>query len=241
MKEYAENIRFKLNNPAEEAYKVLRTNIQFYELDKKFKTLAITSYSPGEGKTTTAVYLAVSMAKSGEKVLLVDADMRKPVLMKQLAGSSYKGLSNILAGNAALDETVNATSVNGFNFITCGVKPPNPVEMLESQEFEKFLKSVSEKFDVVIIDTPPLGSVIDSAIIASKTDGVLIVIKPNIVRRENVEMVKEQLEKVNARILGVVLNNMSKQEYKSYYSGFDYYGNGRKYRKEWIKQLKSSK
>ncbi len=231
----------KLNNPAEEAYKVLRTNLSFYGLNKAIKTIAITSYSPSEGKTTTCINLSISMAKSGMKVLYVDADLRKPMLMKNLGSNDFEGLSNYLSGHAELNEIIHSTDIEGFFYIPCGVKPFDPAALLNTERFDKFLEAVQKDYDMTIIDTPPLGSVIDCSIIASKTDGILLVIKPNTVRYKHALMVKEQLEKSNARILGVVLNSVEQRSYKDYYSNYDYYGTKRKYAKGWFKNLVGSK
>lgn len=228
----------KLCAPAEEAYKVLRTNIRFCELDTKIKSLTITSYSPGEGKTATSVNLAVSMAQSGMKVLLVDADLRKPMLHKNPARSSIKGLSNYISGYAILDEIINSTDTPGLYYIASGAKPVNPAELIGSRRFDDFLKTVKEEYDMVIIDTPPLGSVIDCAIVAPKTDGTLIVIEPHRVKNRNARMLKEQLERAGARILGVVLNKVPGRDYKKAYRGYDYYGRRSRHLKGWFKRLR---
>lgn len=233
--------RKKLNNPAEEAYKVLRTNLSFYGLNKAIKVIAVTSYKPNEGKSTTCINLSISMAKTGTKVLYVDADLRKPMLMKDLGSNDFTGLSNYLSGHADLNEIIHNTDINGFYYIPCGVKPFDPAELLNSEKFDVFLNEIKQKFEMIIIDTPPLGSVIDCSIIAAKTDGVLLVIKPNSVKYKNVLMVKDQLEKTNARILGVVLNGMNQRDYKNYYNSYDYYGNKRKYAKGWLRNLIGSK
>ena len=153
------NISEEKNEIVDEAYNVLRTNIQFCETEKAIKVITITSYGPGEGKSTISLNLAISMAKSGMKVLLVDADLRKPMMLKTLRRIDFKGLSNYILGRSTMDEIINKTNIKGFNFITCGVKPPNPVEIIDSTKFSEFLNKVKEQFDMVIIDTPPLGSV----------------------------------------------------------------------------------
>ncbi|HYE11166.1 MAG TPA: CpsD/CapB family tyrosine-protein kinase [Patescibacteria group bacterium] len=231
----------KLNNPAEEAYKVLRTNLNFYGLNHALKTIAVTSYRPNEGKTTTCINLSISIAESGMKALYVDADLRKPMLMKDLGSNDFEGLSNYLSGHTGIEEIIHSTDIDGFFYIPCGVKPFNPTELLNSERFDDFLIFVQQHFDMIIIDTPPLGSVIDSSIIAAKTDGTLIVIKPNTVKYKNALMLKEQLEKSNARILGVVLNGVKNRDYKGYYNSYDYYGSKRKYAKGWLKNLIRSK
>jgi capsular exopolysaccharide synthesis family protein len=235
------NVFEKLKQPAEEAYKVLRANLSFYGLNKPIKTIAITSYSPNEGKTTTSINLSISMAKSGMKVLYIDADLRKPMLMKNLGNNDFEGLSNYLSGHAELNEIIHSTDVNGFYYIPCGVKPFDPAALLNTERFDVFLKTVQQDFDMAIIDTPPLGSVIDCSIIAAKTDGVLLVIKPNTVRAKNAVMIKEQLEKSNSKILGIVLNGVKQRDYKDYYNSYDYYGNKRKYAKSWFKNLTGKK
>lgn len=231
------NVFEKLNNPAQEAYIALRTNLNFYSLNKEIKTIAITSYSPNEGKTTTCINLSISMAQSGMKVLYVDADLRKPMLMKGLESNDFEGLSSYLSGYTDIKQIIHSTDINGFFYIPCGAKPFNPVEILNTERFDAFLKTVQQDFDMIVIDTPPLGSVIDCTIVAAKTDGVLIVIKPKTVKYKNAIRLKEQLEKSNAKILGVVLNGVNKRAYKDYYNSYDYYGSKRKYAKVWLKDL----
>lgn len=230
------NIKDRLNTPVEEAYKVLRTNIQFCSAGEKIKTITITSCASGEGKTTTSINLAVSMAKAGAKVLLIDADLRKPMLLKHLS-SNLKGLSNLISGTATFDEVINSTNVENFYYISCGPKPPNPVELLGSERFIEKLGKLEDLFDTIIIDTPPLGSVIDCAVIASKVDATLIVVKTKSISLQKIQRVKEQLDKVNARVLGVVLNRVSKGDYSSYYSYYDYFGEKRSKRSGWFKRL----
>lgn len=241
MKSLAKNVLENLNNPAEEAYKVLRANLSFYGLNKALKIIAITSYSPNEGKTTTSINLSISMAKSGMKVLYVDADLRKPMLMKHLGTNDFQGLSNYLSGYAEIEEIIHCTDIDGFYYVSCGAKPFEPAELLNTERFDEFLEAVQQDFDMIIIDTPPMGSVIDCSIVAAKTDGVLVVIKPNTVKYKNALMMKEQLEKANARILGVVLNGVNQRDFKDYYNSYDYYGHKRKYAKGWFKNLLAGK
>lgn len=224
----------KYNATVEEAYKMLKANVLFYGFNKTYKTLTITSYSAGEGKSTTSVNLGVSMAKSEKKVLYVDADLRKPSFMKSFNCCNLVGLSDYLMGNASMEEAVNSTSVNGFYFIPCGVKPLDPVELLESKKFTEFLALVRERFDVIIFDTPPLGSVIDATIIASQTDSTLLVISSNKVKAKNARRIIDQLKMANANILGVVLNKVPKNDYKGYYKDYDYYGKKSKYINKWM-------
>ena len=213
----------RLNTPADEAYKVLRTNIQFCALDGSLKTIAVTSTHAGEGKTTTCINLAISVAKDEKKVLYVDADMRKSISLKDFARRSSLGLSNYLSHRVEFEDIVKETNMENLSMVSCGVKPPNPAELLGTQTFREFLTEAAERFDFVIVDTPPLGSVIDCAIIANMTDGVLLVVKRKTVDFHKILRVKQQLEKANARILGVVLNKIGKEDYKTYYKYYNYH------------------
>lgn len=235
------NVSYKLNSPAEEAYKVLRENLNYYGLNDNIKTITVTSYSPNEGKTTTSINLSISMAKSGMKVLYVDADLRKPAFMKDIGSEDFQGLSNYLFGYVDIDELIHSTDIDGFFYISCGVKPYDPAAILNSERFSAFLEAVKKDFDMIIIDTPPMGSVIDCSIVAGKTDGVLIVIKPNTVKYKNALMMKEQLEKSSTRILGIILNGIKQKDYKLYYNNYDYYGYKRKYAERWFKNLTAGK
>lgn len=236
----------KLNPPVEEAFKVLRTNIQFCSPEKRIKSLTVVSSNPREGKTSISINLAISIARSGTKVLLVDADLRKPMLIKRLGGKDFIGLSTFLNGDASLAEIICNTSIENLSYISCGPKPHNPSELIGSAVFATFIKTLEEIYDMVIIDTSTLGSVIDSAIIASQTDGTVIVIASRTVPVEKAKRLKEQLENANASILGVVLNKVNKRDYKAYKSDFNnfYYfnnfGDTGKYEKGKFKKLKKN-
>lgn len=233
------NLKDISSTPAEEAYRVLRTNIQFCGFDNRIKTLTITSCNPGDGKTTTCINLGISMAKSGMKVLVVDADLRKPMLLKHLGANSHIGLSNIISGTASIDDAIITTNMENFYYLPCGPKPPNPTELIGSSRFKQFLQSAEGMFDMVIVDTPPLGSVIDCAIVAAQTDASIIVIAENSVEYGSALRVKEQLEKANAKVLGVVLNKVGKSSYKKYYNYYNYHTDTtKKISKGWFKKYK---
>ena len=241
MPEISYVVKYDLNQTVEEAYKALRANIQFCGSGKKLKTIAITSYSPGEGKSTTSINLGISMAKAGMNVLYVDADIRKPMPFKYFMSSNLKGLTNYILDQATLEDVINKTDINGFDFITCGIKVNNPGELITSTKFSNFIREIRDHYDTVIIDTPPLGSVIDAAVIAAQVDGTIIVIEANAVKCQNAIRMKEQLIRANANILGVVLNKINKSEYKNYYGSYDYYNSQRKYLKKWSKLIKDLK
>lgn len=217
-------INNKLSDAVEEAVRTLRTNIQFCNTDKAVKTICLTSCIPNEGKSSISINLAVSMARDGKKVLHIDADMRKPRTYKDVTSRYNVGLSNYLSGMVELEDAIRATNIDNLDVIVCGPKPPNPAELLGTERFSQMLAILKEKYDYVIIDTPPLGSMIDAAIVASQTDGTIMLIEYNTVDYKKAVMVKEQLEKANARILGVVINKIPRREYKQYYYyDYDYY------------------
>jgi|LSQX01.1.fsa_nt_gb capsular exopolysaccharide synthesis family protein len=224
------NVKYELNVAAEEAYKNLRANIKFCAIDSDIRTLAFTSYSPGEGKSTTSINLSISIAKTGTKVLYIDADTRKPMPLKNLVKSNLKGLTDYLKGTAGIQEIINKTDIDGLSFISSGIKSNNPGELIASDRFGILLKEAKELYDMIIIDTPPMGSVIDCAIIAAQSDGTIIVIESNAVKHKNALMMKEQLQKAKANILGVVLNKVAKTDYKNYYGSYNYYGSNKNLR-----------
>lgn len=222
----------------EEAFRVLKTNIEYFSLDRKIKSIAVTSSGHGEGKTSIAINLCISFSKSGSKVLLIDADLHKPMLIKHLGSNNFIGLTNYISGNATLEEIINDTNLENFQFITCGPKPLNSADILSSSKFTELLKNLEEVFDIIIIDSPSLGKHIDAAILAAKVDGTLIVVKSNTSDYRNVKTAKEQLTKVGAKIIGVVLNKMDKQYYKIYTNHYIDHGTAKKFRNGWFNKFK---
>lgn len=219
----------KLNFRSNEAYKQIRTNIQF--CGANVKIICITSSLPGEGKSSVSFNLAVSVAESGKKVLFIDADLRKSVIVgRYKPDQAVTGLSHYLSGMSSIKDILCETNIPNLDMIFTGPIPPNPAELLGGRDFGKMLEMLREEYDYIIIDTPPLGSVIDSAIVARLSDGVVLVIEANTVSYKLVQKVKKQLEQGNCRILGAILNkvNIKKGSYqyygkksKRYYS--DYY------------------
>lgn len=209
-----------------EAYKSLRTNIQFCGKDKK--VIALTSCTPNEGKSSVSMQLAASLAEAGKKTLLIDADMRKSVLMGRLdiSGQEIQGLTHFLSGQSNLTDVICATDVKNFHLIYSGPFPPNPAELLGGKTFKNMLNALRDIYDYIILDTPPLGSVIDSAIIAGSCDGVIMVVESGAISYRFAQEVKEQLEKSNCPILGAVLNkvDMQKQSYGKYGKYYGKYG-----------------
>lgn len=211
-----------------EAYKTLRTNVQF--CGDSVKVVAITSSVPNEGKSTVTFNLAISMAESGKKVLFIDGDLRKSVLIgRYKINKAIKGLTQYLSGVEKLENIIYSTNVNNLNMIISGPVPPNPAELLGGTKFSEMLEKVKEDYDMVIIDTPPIGRVIDAAIIASQADGVLFLISQGSISYKYAQKQIEQLKKSGSKILGAVINKVEPNgEYRKYKKNksdyYDYYG-----------------
>ncbi len=203
----------------EEAYNSLRTNIIF--CGAEIKTISITSCFPNEGKSSVSRNLAINFAKAGKKVLLIDADMRKSITMGTVtAEGEVFGLSHLLSGQAELDDVIYSSRNNeNLYVIFTGSFPPNPSELLSGERFNKLIQEARKCFDYVIVDTPPLGAVIDAAVISSVCDGAIIVIRANKTSYKDVKAVKTQLEKANCKILGTVLNG-AESKGSSYYNEY---------------------
>ena len=203
-----------------EAYKTLRTNLEFSGVN--VKVIALTSCTEDEGKTSVSFQLALSLAETGKRTVLVDADLRKSVMQGRYRATREKyGLSHYLSGQVKIDDTICSTNISDFYIIFAGQFPPNPSELLGSENFKLLIKRLKAEYDYIIIDTPPLGSDIDSAIVARECDGTVLVIESNAVSYKFARSVKEQLNKTGSRILGCVLNKVELKS-NAYYS--KYYG-----------------
>lgn len=200
----------------QEAYKVLRTNLQFCGQD--IKVIAITSCNENEGKTTIALHIGKSFAELGKKVLVIDADMRKSVMAgRNTTAKNTVGLSEFLTGLAELDNSLYQTQYETLHIMFAGKYPPNAVELLSGKYFSALLEKAREAYDYVIVDTPPLGRVIDAAVIATRCDGVVLAIGNGNVRYRRAQEVVDQLRKSNCKILGVVRNKTRKKGGGYYY------------------------
>ncbi|MBC2582735.1 CpsD/CapB family tyrosine-protein kinase [Clostridium sp. DJ247] len=213
----------EMKSPIAEAYRTLRTNIQFSSFDNKVQTIVVTSSGPGEGKSTTAANLAVVMAESGAKTILIDCDQRKPTLHKIFLLSNQVGISDLLVGNVKFEKAVTSTKIENLDILTSGTRPPNPAELLASSKMKQFIDGLRQNYEYIIVDTPPIVAVTDAQILSSYADGCLLVIASSEVEREAAARAKELLQKVNAKILGAVLNKLETHE-KGYYYSY-YYGN----------------
>ena len=212
-------------SPVAEAYRILRTNLNFVAVDKPFKSVMVTSAGPAEGKSTTMANLGVAMAQAGVKTLVVDCDMRRPRQHKIFELPNTKGFTNLLADRGiALEEVIRDTAVPGLKVITSGPIPPNPSELLASKQVKSVIEELESRFQLVLFDSPPVVAVADAAILASQVDGVLVVIRAHQTKQNLAESAKNLLDKASANIIGIVLNGipMSGEDYYYYY----YYGQG---------------
>ena len=216
-----------------EAYRSLRTALQFSTSNGLPKSLVVTSPNPGEGKSTTSVALAMNFAQLGMKVLLIDADLRNPSAHRLLKRESESGLTNLLVGAASAQDVLQATDVSGLMFMAAGPVPPNPAELLAGQNMTRLLSTASENFDIVIVDAPPVLGLADAPLLTSIAAGTLLVLGAGETRRGVVKAALKRLHFARAQVIGVVLNKFdmhaASYAYHSYgYGALEYYGSGTK-------------
>ncbi|TDL61508.1 tyrosine-protein kinase family protein [Rhodococcus qingshengii] len=207
-------------SPISEQYRTIRTNIQYSSIDKELKVLMVTSSGPGEGKSTTAANLAVVFAQLGKKVLLVDADLRKPTVHRSFGVNNLFGFTTVLTKQATLGSTVLETEEKDLYILTSGPVPPNPAELLSSKSMEQFIEEAKEQFDYVLFDTPPLLAVADPQILANKVDASVFVVFSGKTEIDQAKKAKELLENAQSKLVGVVLNHKEVKSNDYYY----YYG-----------------
>ncbi len=210
-----------------EAFKVLRTKIQFSGIDGQMKKIAITSSGPFEGKTTVSINTALTLAETGKSVLLVDCDLRKPKVSKTLDIGQEPGLSNVLTQDSELELAIrNLEDFDTLDIIPCGVIPPNPAELLGSEQMGKFLDEIDSEYDYIIFDTPPIGLVADTAELSKFLDGVIWVVSYGRTIKESAIFAKETLDSVSANIIGCVFNRVKADGYgtRGYYRRYGYGG-----------------
>jgi len=196
-----------------EQYRMVRTNIQFSMIDKSLKTLVCTSATAGEGKSTTVANLAVTFAKQGQKVLLVDADLRKPVLHKIMGVNNEFGLTHVITKMAALKATLAPHhKIDNLSILPAGAIPPNPSELLASKRMEALIEDLSMRFDLILFDTPPVLAVADARILGSLCDATLLVLKAREVERKKLLKAKELLDHANVNVIGTILNGVHPKE-----------------------------
>lgn len=207
-------------SPIAEAYRSIRTNIEFSNIDKDLKIIMITSTQPNEGKSTVISNLAATFASlENKRVLILDGDLRNPSIHKMFGVSNLSGITDVLTGQKDVSKCIESTKIEGLDILKVGKVPPNPSEMLQSNKMKNFIDVVKEYYDYVFIDAPPIGVVTDASIISQYADGVILLVGCNETDIEAAKLSKERLEKVGANILGVVLN-----KFESEGSAYGYYG-----------------
>ena len=213
-----------------EAYKATRTNIMFSIKNATgCRFIIVSSANPGEGKSTTCANLAIAFAQMGDRVLIIDADLRKPRVHKYFDVKNKKGLSNILGGFETFENCVNHKEDTGLDIITAGNIPPNPAELLGSGEMDNFLETLAGRYDYVFIDTPPINVVTDASILSKKVSGIILVVRHNITNKEAVERSIKTLEFAGAKILGFIFNSVERREYEGRYTYRSYRRGYRRY------------
>ena len=210
----------------QEAFKSLRTNLKFVALDKACKKIIITSAIPGEGKSSVAINLAVSLAQAGSKVLLIDCDLRKPIIHKymKISRTACKGITNVLSGSSMTESVVNMQSL-GLHVMIADAIPPNPAELLGSARMKAVIDEMDRHYDYIIFDTPPVSVVTDAAVLSQYTDGVILVIRQNHSTFDQVALAKKNLDAVGANRLGAVLNDFDTKnadKESGYYYSYNY-------------------
>jgi capsular exopolysaccharide synthesis family protein len=207
------------NNPKSrvaEAFRTLRTNIQFSALDGDIKSVVVTSSGPGEGKSTVIVNLAITMAQTGKRVLIIDCDLRLPTVHKKLELPNLEGLTNMIIQDKKIEEVVLSTKIENLYALTSGPIPPNPSELLGSKKMKNVLEELENSFDMILIDAPPVMIVTDAQILSTKVEGVLLVACYGQAEKYALVKSKELLDKVGAKTLGVVMNKVPESDDKYY-------------------------
>ena len=216
-----------------ESYRSLRTNIQYSSIDKQVKTLVVTSSNAGEGKSTVSGNLAYTFFQSGKRVLIIDCDLRKPSLHRKFNVSNEVGLTDVLVGTSELNKVMKKIDDNLY-LLTTGTLPPNPAEIIGSNTMENFLDECKINFDYIILDTPPILPVTDSKLLAIKADATVLVVRSEISKSKHVSQAFKELEKVNANVIGTILNDVEMHSEKLYY---DYSAKNNKSKNYILKKL----
>lgn len=204
-----------------EQFRTLRTNINFSSPDADIRSIVVTSAAPSEGKSTASANLAVVFAQEGKRVLLVDGDMRKPTTHYTFHMGNTQGLSSVLTRQIGVEDAIRETEIERLDLLTCGPIPPNPAELLGSKSMDTLIEQLKETYDLIIFDAPPVLSVADGQILASKCEGTILVVNSGTTEKETAVKAKEAIASSNSRLIGAVLNNFVLPK-DSYY--YQYYG-----------------
>lgn len=209
--------------PWAEAFRVLRTNMQYVDIDNAQKVIVVTSALPGEGKSTTAVNLAVTLTQAGQKVALVECDLRRPLIADRLELDGAIGTTSVLIGKVSAEDVMQQYADTSLDVLVCGQVPPNPSELLQSQAMEMLLLDLRQRYDIVILDAPPLLPVTDAALLATRADGAVVVVSHGRTTRDQLSTAIERLDSVGAATLGVVVNQApAKKSASGYGYGYGY-------------------
>jgi tyrosine-protein kinase Etk/Wzc len=212
-------------SPITESYRALRTSVQYSSVDRKIQLLGVTSAHPGEGKSVTSANLAIAVALQGKRVVLMDADLRRPTVHRMFGLEAEPGLTSVLAGECSIEEALHATAIEGLHVLASGPLPPNPPELLNSNAMIELLEELKGHAEIVIIDTPPAIPVTDAQVLGTHLDGMILVVEAGQARKAGVKHARDLLDRTRVRILGVVLNKID-QSSKGYYHQY-YYRSGR--------------
>ncbi len=215
-------------SPIAEAFRSIRTSLNYLDPDNPIKTLLITSSKESEGKSLITTNLALTVAQNNKKVIIIDADMRKPMQHRFFDMTNFSGLSNILMHEISFEEGLRKTQYENISLISTGVIPPNPAELLDSNSMDDVIKKAKESADMIFIDAPPVSPVTDAALLSKKTDGVLMVVASHETDKELLKSSIKKLEFVNANIIGTVLNKYPLEKNSSYNKYYYYYGSNEK-------------
>jgi len=213
----------KMKDPVNESYRSLRTNLSFSNLDNPVKSMLVTSSSPSEGKSITAANLGISYAETGNRILILDTDLRKPVQHKLFEIEKKPGLCDYMVGQATLDEIIYDVGIKNLNLIPAGKNPPNPAEILASKKFADLMKNLADKFDLILLDTPPVMNVTDPILVSLNAGGVLFVVKFGSTDKQVAVSAMEKLKRGKSNMLGAVMNNIRFDRGYGYYRYYDYY------------------
>jgi len=209
---------------AAECCRSIRTNILFSAADRPMKVITVSSPRPREGKTTTTIYMGTTMAQSGQRVLLIDTDLRRPRLHKSLGVSKNRGLTNLILGDAEIDDVIKTTDIPNLFVLPCGPQPPNPAELLLTKKFTQVLADLASRFDRILLDSPPVLAVTDAVVLSRLSDGVMLIAQAGKTHLADVSHAARQFKDVEATILGVIMNDMDISDRR--YGGYYYYAYG---------------
>jgi len=205
-----------------EMFRALRTNLRFSHVDLQRRAVLVTSTGPEEGKSTVLGNLAVSLAQSGRRTVVIDTDLRRPTLHRMFTLAKTRGLADYLAGDSNLDEALRPTHVEGLDVLPCGTLPANPAELIESARLGELVRLLRERYEYVLLDSPPAGGLVDASLLAGLVDGVLLVVEPRRFDWRVLRSTVRQLERSGARLYGVVLNKSALDDRTSAYRYYSY-------------------